>query len=59
MAGFPAGAPAADAELAAVAAADELAQGSLETAQRYLELAERGWRRCRKAGAGRRSCCSG
>src|SRR5580693_612461 len=54
MAGFPAGAPAADAELAAVAAADELAQGSLETAQRYLELAERGWRRCRKAGAGRR-----
>src|SRR5580698_8018742 len=42
MAGFPAGAPAADAELAAVAAADELAQGSLETAQRYLELAERG-----------------
>jgi LuxR family transcriptional regulator, maltose regulon positive regulatory protein len=42
MAGFPAGAPAADAELAAVAAADELAQGSLETAQRYLELAQRG-----------------
>jgi LuxR family maltose regulon positive regulatory protein len=42
MAGFPAGAPAADAELAAVAAADELAQGSLEAAQRYLELAERG-----------------
>jgi LuxR family maltose regulon positive regulatory protein len=42
MAGFPAGAPAADAELAAVAAADELAQGSLETAQWYLELAERG-----------------
>ncbi len=42
LAGFPAGARAADAELAAVAAADELAQGSLEEAERYLELAERG-----------------
>jgi LuxR family transcriptional regulator, maltose regulon positive regulatory protein len=42
LAGFPAGAPAADAELAAVAAGDELAQGSLETAAWYLGLAERG-----------------
>jgi LuxR family transcriptional regulator, maltose regulon positive regulatory protein len=42
VAGFPAGAPAADAELAAVAAGDELAQGSLEAAERYLGLAERG-----------------
>jgi LuxR family transcriptional regulator, maltose regulon positive regulatory protein len=42
MAGFPARASAADAELAAVAAADELARGSLEAAERYLRLAERG-----------------
>jgi LuxR family maltose regulon positive regulatory protein len=42
MAGFPAGAPAADAELAALAAADELAQGSLAAAERYLGLAESG-----------------
>ena len=42
LAGFPAEARAADVELAAVAAADELAQGSLEAAERYLELAERG-----------------
>ena len=42
MAGFPARASAADAELAAVAAADELARGSLEEAERYLGLAERG-----------------
>jgi LuxR family maltose regulon positive regulatory protein len=42
LTGFPAGAVAADAELAAVAAADELAQGSLEAAERYLGLAERG-----------------
>ena len=41
LAGFPAGASSADAELAAVAAADELAQGSLKAAERYLELAER------------------
>jgi LuxR family transcriptional regulator, maltose regulon positive regulatory protein len=39
LGGFPAEARAADAELAAVAAADELAQGSLEEAQRYLTLA--------------------
>ena len=42
MAGFPARASAADAELAAVAAADELAGGSLEAAERYLGVAERG-----------------
>ena len=42
MAGFPAEARAADAELAAVAAADELARGSLEAAERYLGVAERG-----------------
>ena len=42
LAGFPAGASAADAELAALVAADELAQGSLEEAERYLALAERG-----------------
>jgi LuxR family maltose regulon positive regulatory protein len=41
-AGFPAGARTADAELAAVSAADELAQGSLAAAERYLALAERG-----------------
>jgi LuxR family transcriptional regulator, maltose regulon positive regulatory protein len=42
LAGFPPGACAADAQLAAVAAADELARGSLEEAERYLGLAERG-----------------
>ena len=42
LAGFPAEASAADAELAALAAADELARGSLEAAERYLGLAERG-----------------
>jgi LuxR family transcriptional regulator, maltose regulon positive regulatory protein len=41
LAGFPAGVRAADAELAALAAADELAQGSLEAAEQYLELAAR------------------
>ena len=39
LAGFPAEARAADAELAALAAADELAQGSLEAAKRYLARA--------------------
>jgi LuxR family maltose regulon positive regulatory protein len=39
--GFPAGQLVADAELAAVAAGDELALGSLEAAERYLGLAER------------------
>src|SRR6476469_3769533 len=41
LAAFPAGATAADAELATVAAADELAQGSLEEAERLLGLAAR------------------
>jgi len=45
LAGFPAEATAADAELATVVAADELAQGSLEEAERYLRLAERGFDR--------------
>ena len=40
--GFPAGLTATDAGLAVVAAADELARGSLETVERYLSLAERG-----------------
>ena len=42
LAAFPAHVLAADAELAAVAAADQLAQGSLEEAERYLHLASRG-----------------
>ena len=42
LAGFPAGAAADDAELAALVAADELAQGSLEEAERYLGVAARG-----------------
>jgi LuxR family maltose regulon positive regulatory protein len=41
LAGFPAGQLVADAELAAMAAGDELAGGSLEAAERYLGLAER------------------
>jgi LuxR family transcriptional regulator, maltose regulon positive regulatory protein len=41
VARFPAGLTAADAGLAVVAAADELARGSLEAATRYLALAER------------------
>jgi LuxR family transcriptional regulator, maltose regulon positive regulatory protein len=40
MSAFPAGAASADAELAAAAAGDELAQGSLVAAERYLALAE-------------------
>ena len=42
LAGFPAEARAADAELTALVAADELAAGSLAAAERYLALAERG-----------------
>jgi LuxR family transcriptional regulator, maltose regulon positive regulatory protein len=42
LARFPAEARAANAELAVVAAAGELAHGSLEAAERYLTLAERG-----------------
>jgi LuxR family maltose regulon positive regulatory protein len=41
LAGFPAGQLVADAELAAVAAGDELAGGSLEAAEQYLARAER------------------
>jgi len=41
LAAFPAEARAADAELAALAAGDELAWGSLEAAEQYLALAER------------------
>jgi LuxR family maltose regulon positive regulatory protein len=40
--GFPVQARAADAELAAVAAANELAEGSVKAAGQYLGLAERG-----------------
>jgi LuxR family maltose regulon positive regulatory protein len=40
LAGFPAGQLVADAELAAMAAGDELARGSPEAAERYLALAE-------------------
>ncbi len=42
LAGFPAGVRAADAGLATVAAADQLAWGSLEAAERYVMLADRG-----------------
>ena len=60
MAGFPAGAYPADAELAAIAAADELAQGSLRAAERYLGLAEQGVGvGAGGAGAGTRRYCSG
>ena len=52
LAGFPHGLAAADAGLAVVAAADELAQGSLEAAERYLALAERQ----SASGAGRGDC---
>jgi LuxR family maltose regulon positive regulatory protein len=42
LAAFPAETRTADAELAALAAAEELSHGSLEAAERYLSLAERG-----------------
>jgi LuxR family transcriptional regulator, maltose regulon positive regulatory protein len=42
LAGFPARIRETNAELMVVAAADELARGSLEAAERYLMLAERG-----------------
>jgi len=41
LAAFPAQTRAADAELAVLTAVDELTQGSLEVAERYLDLAER------------------
>jgi len=49
---FPAGLAAADAGLAVVAAADELARGSLEAAGRYLTLAETGLDGLPEAGRG-------
>ena len=58
VAGFPAGARAADAELAALVAADQLAQGPLEEAERYLGLAERGSASVPAAGAGSSRFCS-
>jgi LuxR family maltose regulon positive regulatory protein len=54
LAGFPAEVIMGDAELATVAAADELAQGSLEAAERYLRLAERGFEAPTAARPGRR-----
>jgi LuxR family maltose regulon positive regulatory protein len=42
LAAFPAGTRTADAELAALAAAEELAYGSLDAAERHAGLAERG-----------------
>ena len=54
LAGFPAGVTAADAELATVAAADELAQGSLEEAERLLGLAARRLEGSASVPAGRR-----
>jgi len=54
LAGFPAEATAADAELATVVAADELAQGSLEEAERFLGLAARRFEGPASVPAGRR-----
>jgi LuxR family transcriptional regulator, maltose regulon positive regulatory protein len=54
LAGFPAEARAADAELAVLAAGDELARGSLEAAERYLTLAEQ---RSASVPEGRRGQC--
>jgi LuxR family transcriptional regulator, maltose regulon positive regulatory protein len=42
LAAFPVDVRAADAGLATVGAADQLAWGSLETAERYVTLADRG-----------------
>ncbi len=56
MSAFPAGAAAADPELAAAAAGDELAQGSLAAAERYLALAESA--SASKAAAGERDSAS-
>jgi LuxR family maltose regulon positive regulatory protein len=42
LTGFPAGTLSADSELAVVVAADELTGGSIDQAERYLRLAERG-----------------
>ena len=59
LAGFPAGLPAADAGLAVVAAADELAQGSLEAAEQYLTLAERNSASGPACGENTVACCLG
>ena len=53
VARFPAGLATADAGLAVVAAADELARGSLEAATRYLALAERELKSLPEAGQGK------
>ena len=52
VAGFPADLTAADARVAVVVAADELARGSLEAAERCLGLAERGLDGVPEAGRG-------
>ena len=52
VAGFPAGLAAADAGLAVVAAADELARGSLEAAERYLTWPRTGTGGLPEAGKG-------
>jgi LuxR family transcriptional regulator, maltose regulon positive regulatory protein len=54
LAGFPAEVRATDAELAALAAADELVRGSLEAAERYLAHAARGLAGPTSVPAGRR-----
>ena len=54
LAGFPAEVRATDAELAALAAADELVRGSLEAAERYLAQAARGLDGPTSVPAGRR-----
>jgi LuxR family transcriptional regulator, maltose regulon positive regulatory protein len=55
LAEFPAEVRATDAELAALAAADELVRGSLEAAERYLAQAARGLDGPTSVPAGRRS----
>ena len=59
MAGFPARASAADAELAAVAAAMSWRRGRWRRRNGTWEWPRAGWRRCRRSAAGRRRCCSG
>ena len=57
LAGFPARVRAADAELAALAAADELGRGPVDAAGRYLDLARRELASVPAAGRGGRGCC--
>ena len=59
LAGFPPRVRVADAELTALTAIDELEQGSMEAAERYLGLAEREAASVPQAGAGTHRCCSG